>query len=239
MSKYFKIFISILIILFIVFIIGIGIIVYDGYTIYKNALSKTSIEDKINSIQSSENYVKLEDLPQIYLDAVVSIEDHRFYDHSGIDIISTFRAILVNIKANSLEQGGSTITQQLSKNIYFTQEKKFTRKIAELFVSFDLEKKYSKDEILELYVNTIFFGQGATGIGEASRKFFDKIPKDLTDYESTFLAGIPNAPSVYSSSKNINLARERQKQVLDSMVKYKKLSQDEANVIYDSVDKVN
>lgn len=234
MSKFFKIFVSILIILLLVCIIGIGIVVYDGYSIYKKAISEMSIDDKIKSIQSSENYVKIYDLPQIYLDAVVSIEDHRFYEHSGIDIIATCRAIFVNIKNGSLDQGGSTITQQLSKNIYFTQEKKFTRKIAELFVSFDLEKKYSKDDILELYVNTIFFGQGGTGIGEASEKFFNKQPKDLTDYEATFLAGIPNAPSVYSSDKNIDLARERQKQVLDAMVKYGSLSQEQADEIYNS-----
>lgn len=239
MSKFFKIILSILLILLLVSIIGIGIIVYDGYNIYKNAISEMSIDDKVKSIQSSENYVQLEDLPKIYLDAVVSVEDHRFYEHSGIDIIATCRAILVNIKSGSLEQGGSTITQQLSKNIYFTQEKKFTRKIAELFVSFDLEKKYSKDDILELYVNTIFFGQGGTGIGEASEKFFNKSPKDLTDYESTFLAGIPNAPSVYSSDKNIDLARERQKQVLDAMVKYGDLSQEQADTIYNSEEEIN
>ena len=239
MSKFFKIFISILIVLLLVSIIGIGIVVYDGYSIYKNAISKISIDDKVKSIQSSENYVQLEDLPQIYLDAVVSVEDHRFYKHSGIDIIATCRAIFINIKNGSLEQGGSTIKKQLYKNIYFTQEKKFTRKIAELFVSFDLEKKYSKDDILELYVNTIFFGQGGTGIGEASEKFFNKIPKDLTDYESTFLAGIPNAPSVYSSDNNIDLARERQKQVLDAMVKYGDLSQEQADNIYNSVEETN
>ena len=98
MSKFFKIFISILIVLLLVSIIGIGIVVYDGYSIYKNAISKISIDDKVKSIQSSENYVQLEDLPQIYLDAVVSVEDHRFYKHSGIDIIATCRAIFINIK---------------------------------------------------------------------------------------------------------------------------------------------
>ena len=239
MSKFLKITLSILLIFLLVSIIGIGIIVYDGYCIYKNAISETSIDDKVKSIQSSENFVKLEDLPKIYLDAVISVEDHRFYEHSGIDIIATCRAIFINIKSGSLEQGGSTITQQLSKNIYFTQEKKFTRKIAELFVSFDLEKKYSKDDILELYVNTIFFGKGGTGIGEASEKFFNKSPKDLTDYEATFLAGIPNAPSIYSSDKNIDLARERQKQVLDAMVKYRNLSQEQADIIYNSVEEIN
>ena len=97
MSKFLKIILSILLILLLISIIGIRIIVYDGYSIYKNAISEMSIDDKVKSIQSSENYVKLEDLPEIYLDAVVSVEDHRFYEHSGIDIIATCRAILVNI----------------------------------------------------------------------------------------------------------------------------------------------
>ena len=233
MSKFFKIFISILIVLLLVSIIGIGIVVYDGYSIYKNAISKISIDDKVKSIQSSENYVQLEDLPQIYLDAVVSVEDRRFYKHSGIDIIATCRAIFINIKNGSLEQGGSTITQQLSKNIYFTQEKKFTRKIAELFVSFDLEKKYSKDDILELYVNTIYFGDGYYGIKEACNGYLDKEPQDMNLYEATMMAGIPNAPSVYAPTVNPELTKSRQQKVIDSMVEYGYLTQEEADSIHE------
>ena len=119
-----------------------------------------------------------------------------------------------------MEQGGSTITQQLAKNLYFTQEKKFSRKIAELFLSFDLEKNYSKDDILEIYVNTIFFGRGGSGITDASKTFFQKNPSDLNDYESTFLAGIPNAPSIYSEDKK--LGEERRLQVVQAVEKYEK-----------------
>lgn len=209
-----------------------GYLLYDGYQLYQQALSQTSLNEKIESIRQDHSYVSLSDLPQTYRDAVIAIEDHRFYQHHGIDIISTLRAITVNIKSNSLEQGGSTITQQLAKNLYFTQKKKFSRKIAELFLSFDLEKNYSKDEILEIYVNTIFFGRGGTGIASASQAFFQKDPSDLNDYESTFLAGIPNAPSIYSSERNLRLARERQKQVLNAMVKYQKITQEKADAIY-------
>ena len=102
-----------------------------------------------------------------------------------------------------------------------------------------MEKNYSKDDILEIYVNTIFFGRGGTGITDASKTFFQKNPSDLNDYESTFLAGIPNAPSIYSSERNLRLARERQKQVLNAMVKYQKITQEKADAIYAFDEKVS
>lgn len=206
--------------------------VYSGYTMYKTAVSEINIEDKVKQIMESENYTSINDMPQIYKDAVVSIEDHRFYDHSGVDYISIVRAIFINFQKGELNQGGSTITQQLAKNIYFTQEKQFTRKIAEIFVAKQLESNYSKDKILELYINTMYFGQGYYGIKEASNGFFSKEPKELTDYESTYLAGIPNAPSIYSSPKHADLAKQRHKLVLNSMVKYNKLSEQKADDIF-------
>ena len=158
-------------------------------------------------------------------------EDHRFYKHNGIDIIAIGRATINDIKAMSFVEGGSTITQQLSKNIYFTQEKKITRKIAEVFMSFEIEKNYNKDEILELYLNTSYFGEGCYTVKEASRKYFGKEPKKMTDYEAIMLAGIPNAPSVYSLTKNPELAKQRQKQVINKMIEYKYLTQSEADKI--------
>lgn len=120
----------------------------------------------------------------------------------------------------SFVEGGSTITQQLSKNVYFTQEKKLERKIAEVFMSFDFEKVLEKSEILELYLNTSYFGDGYKTVKEASRGYFGKEPKDLTDGECIMLAGIPNAPSVYAPTKNMDLAKQRQKQVALKMVEY-------------------
>ena len=114
----------------------------------------------------------------MYINAVISVEDHRFYKHPGIDIISIGRAVINDIKAMSFVEGGSTITQQLAKNIYFTQEKKIERKIAEVFMAFDIEKKYDKNEILELYVNTSYFGDGYYTVKEASRGYFAKEPPD-------------------------------------------------------------
>ena len=203
----------------------------NGYNMYKTAIEEMSIEDKVKEIQSKENYTKISELPQMYINAVISVEDHRFYDHGGIDIIAIGRAAINDIKAMSFVEGGSTITQQLSKNIYFTQEKKIERKIAEVFMAFEIEKRYEKDFILELYLNTSYFGDGYYTVKEAAQGYFGKEPKDMTDSECILLAGIPNAPSAYSPTKNPELAKQRQKQVIEKMIKYKYLTQEEANQI--------
>ena len=215
-------------------ILLVGCITIYGYNLYKTAVSPSSIKYKVALIQAQEDYIKLADIPDIYKNAVIAVEDHRFKEHGGIDLIATVRAVISNISEGELGQGGSTITQQLAKNLYFTQEKKFTRKVAELFVAFDLERDFSKNEILELYINTIYYGQNYYGLVEACEGFYQKSPSDMTDYEATFLAGIPNAPSIYSSEKNFELARKRQKQVLDAMVKHGYLSQEKAVEIYSS-----
>lgn len=226
-----KTFLKIILVIFVVcFSIGI-FAVGSGYDMYKEALDNMPLLQKIEEIRSSENYITIDKLPKIYLDAVVAVEDHRFYNHPGIDIIAIGRAAINDIKAMKLVEGGSTITQQLSKNIYFTQEKSFIRKIAEVFMAFNFERNYSKDEILELYVNTSYFGDGYTGVREASLGYFGKEPQNLSDSEAIMLAGIPNSPSNYSPTKNPELARKRQKQVLDKMVKYKYISKEEANKI--------
>ena len=147
-------------IIFIVVLVSISIgllFVGSGYDMYKKAIEETSIEDKIAEIKSKENYTKISELPQMYKNAVISVEDHRFYKHNGIDIIAIGRAAFNDIKAMSFVEGGSTITQQIAKNIYFTQEKKIERKIAEVFMAFKIEKNCDKDEILELYLNTSYF----------------------------------------------------------------------------------
>lgn len=226
-----KTFLKIILVIFVVcFSIGI-FAVGSGYDMYKEALDNMPLSQKIEEIKSDENYISIDKLPKIYLDAVVAVEDHRFYNHPGIDIIAIGRAAINDIKAMKLVEGGSTITQQLSKNIYFTQEKSFIRKIAEVFMAFNIERNYSKDEILELYVNTSYFGDGYTGVREASLGYFGKEPQNLSDSEAIMLAGIPNSPSNYSPTKNPELARKRQKQVLDKMVKYEYISKEKANKI--------
>ena len=222
-----KILKRIIICIILIILFAVGIVTYKGYTIYKQALNEISVKDKVAEIQSQENYTKIEDLPEFYLNAVIAVEDHRFYDHGAIDIISIGRAVWTNVKSFELREGGSTITQQLAKNIYFTQEKTALRKIAEIFMAFEIEKNYDKDEILELYVNTSYFGDGYYCVKEAANGYFDKEPIDMTEYESSMLAGIPNAPSVYAPTKNPDLAKQRQNQVLDRMVKYEYITEEE------------
>lgn len=215
-------------------LIGISIgllLIGKGYDMYKEAIQETPLEEKVEEIKSKANYTKISELPQMYLDAVISVEDHRFYKHSGIDVIAIGRAIINDIKAMDFVEGGSTITQQIAKNEYFTQEKKITRKIAEVFMAYEIEKNYLKDEILELYINTIYFGNGYYNIKDACKGYFGKSPNEMTEGECIMLAGIPNAPSVYNPKENPKLAKERQKQVADKMVEYGYLSKEKEDEI--------
>lgn len=220
-----------------IIIIAISLIVYMGHAMYKEAINKVSIQDKIQEIKSDENYLTIDKIPDDFKHAIVAVEDHRFYTHSGIDLITTTRSMLENIKEKDIVAGGSTITQQTGRLMYFTQEQRFTRKVAELFVAFDLEKNYSKDEILELYCNMIYYGDGYHGIKEASNGYFKKEAKDLTLAESSLLAGLPNAPSAYSPTKNKKLAHKRQSVVLTQMVKYEYISEEQKQEIENNYNK--
>lgn len=213
----------------IIAILVVGGITFMGYTMYSNAIKETSISDKIKEIKSNENYININDVPDNFKNAIIAVEDHRFKEHNGIDIITTIRCMIENIREKDIVAGGSTITQQTGRLLYFTQEQRFTRKVAELFVAFDLEKNYSKEEILELYINIIYYGDGYYGIKEASKGYFKKSPQDLTLGEASLLAGLPNAPSAYSPNKNRDLAKKRQAAVLKAMVKYNYLTEDEKN----------
>lgn len=209
----------------------VAILIGQGYRMYKDAIDEIPLVEKIEAIKEQEEYTKLSDIPSIYKNAVISVEDHRFYKHCGIDIISIIRAAFNDIRTKSFVEGGSTITQQLSKNMYFTQEKKLTRKIAEVFMAREIEKNYNKDEILELYINTIYYGNGYYNIKSASLGYFGKLPKDLNSGECIMLAGIPNAPSLYNPKVSVELATQRQKQVIQKMIKYGNLSEGEADKI--------
>ena len=208
-----------------------GTLAYRGYEMYSSALGSGGLREKADQIRASEDYVSLSALPSTYLDAVVAVEDHRFYIHGGIDLIAIGRAAWNNLQAGELAEGGSTITQQLAKTLYFTQEKRFTRKAAEVFMARALEKTFTKDEILELYVNSIYFGGGYTGVRQASLGYFGKEPSELTKYECTLLAGIPNAPSAYAPDANPELAAQRQRQVVRRMVAAGCLTQAEADAL--------
>ena len=216
MKKFLKFLAAILIII-------IGICCYYikiGYMMYNIAIGDMSIDEKVKEIESMNNYVEFERLPKDYINAVIAVEDHRYFEHGAVDFLSIFRAIINNLKAKELVEGGSSITQQLAKNIYFTQERKLERKIAEVFMAYQLEKELSKEKIFELYVNTSYFGAGYYGVGNAAKGYYDKDVSELNYYECTMLAGIPNAPSVYSPTVNPELAERRRQIVIQTMAKY-------------------
>jgi len=230
MKKFLKfIFISLFVI-----ILTVGTyILTRGYFLYKSAIEEKSILTCVSEIQQSNYFTSINEIPIDYKNAVIAVEDHRFESHGVIDIISIARAIWSNIKKQELAEGGSTITQQVAKNLYFIESKNNTiyRKIAEIFIGRDLENMYSKDEIFEIYMNCIYFGDGYYNIKTATKGYFNKLPSEMNLYECTLLAGIPNAPSAYAPTKNPNLAKKRQEKVISSMVKYGYLTQEEADEI--------
>lgn len=212
-------------------VIVAGMQIKGGYDKYQQALADRPIAEVITELQSKDNYTQYEDVPEIYYKALVAVEDRRFYKHNGFDVIGSVRAVYNDIKAWELLEGGSTISQQLAKNLYFPQDNTLQRKIAEIFMAMKIERDYEKDDVLEFYVNGIYYGSGYYSIYDASKGYFDKDPKDMTDYECTLLVGIPNAPSIYSLDVRPDLAKQRQEKVIECMVDVEYISEDEGNNI--------
>lgn len=183
-------------------------IIYDQNGEIASKLSNSKIEA-----------VSIRDIPDSLKHAVVAVEDKRFYKHAGIDIQGIFRAALRNIKIGGIAEGGSTITQQLTKNIFLTPDRTFKRKIEEAFIALKIERKYSKDEILQMYLNQIYFGEGAWGVQKAAKSYFGKDAHELTLSESALLAALIKAPSTLSPYKNMKGAIERRNTVLRLMEK--------------------
>ena len=202
-----------------------------GWQMYTQALETMPLDQKVKQVRSQEGYTTFQELPDTYVGAHLAGEDARVCAPGGVDVIALGRALVNGLKAMSFVEGGSTITQQLAKNLYFTQEKELTRKVAEAFMAFHLEANYTKEEIFELYVNSIYFGSGCYNVGSASETYFGKEPKDMTDSECAMLAGIPNAPSVYDPTANPDLAQQRQRQVVERMVAEEFLTDGQAAAI--------
>lgn len=213
-------------------LLGTGLFLgVKGYHLYRQTVSEKSLEARVDEVRNKESFTPYSELPEFYVNATLAVEDHRFRKHEGIDFISIARAAWTDIKAGAYEEGGSTITQQLVKNLMFTREKKMERKVAEAFAALEMESKYTKDEIFEVYANIIDFGGGYDGIKQASRGYFGKDLADLTDYECAMLAGIPNYPSAYSPAANKELAEKRVVLVLDCMRQYKMITNKESQEI--------
>src|SRR5215467_12402866 len=173
-------------------------------------------------------FVPLAQVPHALRDAVIATEDVRFYSHHGVDPTGIGRAIYQNFRRGRIVEGGSTITQQLAKVLFLTPDKSLERKLKEALLAFLLERRYSKDRILELYLNQIYFGQGAFGVEAASRTFFGKSVGELTLAESALLAGLPKAPATYSPFDHPEAAKRRRSTVLTRMVGTGAISADSA-----------
>jgi len=211
-----------------------------GYSISDSAMEEGLVPDAVSQFYDNENKiiyttasaehrlpVKLDKIPKHVRAAFVSIEDNRFYEHSGIDYRGTFRALVSNIMGQEV-QGGSTITQQLAKNAFLTQERTISRKIKEAFLARQMEQKYTKDEILNMYLNQIYFGEGAYGVESASLTYFGKHVQDIGLAEAATLAAIPKSPNYYDPMENPKANKERRDLVLDQMVKYGHITQEDA-----------
>ena len=185
----------------------------------------------ITTVHSTENRlpVPINEVPKELQDAFVATEDSRFYSHHGIDPIGILRAIWVNVVHSGVSEGGSTITQQLARNAFLSQDRTLKRKISEALLALKIEQHYTKQEILEMYMNQIYFGQGAYGVQSAAHVYFGKDVRDLTLAQCAMLAGLPQSPNYYSPFNDLEASKKRQAVVLGQMVKYGYITQEQAD----------
>ena len=192
----------------------------------------TTIYDKNNNVVDvlevdSRDAVKLEDVSPYVKEAFLAIEDKKFYSHHGLHFKGIIRAILTNFLKGKATQGGSSITQQLAKNAFLTPERTFSRKVKEAILTYQIERTYTKDEILERYLNEIYFGSGSYGIKNAADQYFRKDPKDLNIAEAALLAGIPNRPTKYDPNRSLENALHRQQIILKEMFEDGRITKEE------------
>lgn len=178
--------------------------------------------------QLNKEHVPLEKIAQPMQEAIVAIEDHRFYDHFGVDLRGTIRALYRDITYGGLIEGGSTITQQLVRNLFLSSEKTLTRKVTEILLAINMERRFTKEEILEMYLNEVYFGNGCYGVETASQKYFGKSASALNLAESTMLAAIPKAPNYYDPLNHLNKNKSRQRNTMDRMVSLCYITPDDA-----------
>lgn len=181
----------------------IGHYVISGYRMYQDAVFVQSVEEKVNEIRHAEDYITFDEISEEFLDELIWREDRNFYRHSVIDLMAVMRAAWHDLQEGRYVEGGSTITQQLAKNLYFTGEKRLERKIAELFVAFDLEQLFTKEEILELYCNVVYFGEGCYGIDEAARHYYGVTADGLDEEQAQALVYTLKCPVYYNPNARL------------------------------------
>ncbi|MGN7401106.1 transglycosylase domain-containing protein [Cytobacillus praedii] len=187
----------------------------------------------ISEISKPVNRINLDsaDIPIFLKELFVVSEDQHFYEHPGFDFPAIGRALAINMQSNDIKQGASTITQQLARNLYLNTEKSYNRKLSELLYAYEIERSYTKEEILELYINAIYFHNGVYGIEAASQFYFQKQTKELSKAELAFLASIPNNPSMYNPFKYFDRTKERQERLIDQLSEQQLISLGEAEEI--------
>lgn len=176
----------------------IGHYAVSGYRMYQDAVFVQSVEEKTGQIRNRDDYIAFDDISETFLDELLYREDRNFYSHSGVDLVAIARAAWHDLQAGRYVEGGSTITQQLAKNLYFSNEKELERKVAELFVAFELERSFTKEEILELYCNVVNFGEGCYGIGEAAEHYYGVSAADLNEEQAQALVYTLKCPGYYN-----------------------------------------
>jgi penicillin-binding protein 1A len=200
----------------------------------QNSSKVLASDDKTVILENGQYLVhptKVKEVSPDFIRALVATEDRRFYLHKGVDPIAIFRAVGRNVKGKGLQEGGSTLTQQLTRQLFLTNERSLQRKVKEILLATQMEQELSKEEILELYMNYVYFGQGAYGIEAASEVFFNKKPKDLTLVQAALLAGLPQAPSNYNPLVNPELAKRRRNEVLQNLVEVEAITSVECQAL--------
>ena len=200
MIKLFKRLFALLLVSVVIFGVLTFPYIKSGYRMYKQAVEQMPIEQKVEEIRAKDGYTPFEEISPIFVQTLINSEDRRFYQHFAVDPISLVRAVVANLFHKEYAQGGSTLTQQLAKNMYFSFDKHLERKVAEVFVAVQLEKMYTKDEILALYSSVVYFGQNCYGVKHAAGYYYGTQPHLLNEQQSKELVRALKAPSVYNPS---------------------------------------
>ena len=198
-------------------LIAVGVFAVLGWNMHQEAGTSRPVRQVYAELSQDEHFVGFDELPEFYVNAVVATEDRDFWGHSGIDPSAIVRALLHDIAAWDFAEGGSTITLQTAKNVYYSLDMRLERKTAEVFTAFELEDKLDKKQIFELYVNTIYFGSNYYGIYAASMGYYGVPPSELTDEQCAVLAGIPQAPRAYYTNVSPELEHQSTQHVQKSM----------------------
>ncbi|WP_100371851.1 transglycosylase domain-containing protein [Bacillus sp. FJAT-45037] len=187
----------------------------------------------------NRRYLTYEQIPQQVMNAFISTEDRRFFDHNGYDATAIIRALIINSKSNSIEEGASTMTQQLARNVFLSHEQSYNRKLSELLYAYEIEKQFSKETIIELYLNTIYFHNGVYGFEAASHYYFGRTSAELSIAEIAFLSAVPNNPTHYDPIQNSDRTNLRKDWIIEKMLEAEVITDDEATIAYAETVKIS